>query len=1485
MKHNNLSNKKGDQGQELSLLRSHNTSFLTCVLDNLNKRYKYDKMIFFPFTRILESNYYEKKIENLTICEDSTSEDFNHTIEKNKNSNYDLAIISISDNLDKNDFCNRIKQLLQITREVLIINGEEVSDNLKINKMISLILTELELEFDAQTYTLSKSYLVKKKGTTRISLITPTSKLHGGTKVIIEHANYLSSKGNLVNLISFDKNKPEWEELDKNIKFYFAPNEKYGFVESIPDADIIIATLWITSFLIASCPIEKGEKYYFIQGYESVWSELPELVDESYDSLSLKKIVVSSYLKEILKEKYNQDAILSLNGIDFCEPEFAKTSKKDYKLGNSIRIGMLYNEASVKSFLTGYEAFHIVKEKYPNVKLILYGAKKLHKTIVCDEFYFLPSRKELSNIYSSLDLFVFSSISEGFGLPLLESMAHGIPSAITDFGGYSDFADNNSVLISPIEKPKLLANNIIKLIESEELREKIGKNSFLKSHNFSKTNASKNFEIALQRKEFQKKSLKILFVGAGPVWADAFLDPFLISGLTELGHSVTVFQPKPQNWMWEKQFVNYNLLKREKAEFLEQLNYPEDLIEEAKRLNPDLIFFNHALLINSSILDELRKCKIPTAIWMIDEPQEMEFSINRGLLFDYVFLQDRASLKFHFEKGNPKTFSMPHGIDPIIHRSKFVDREIKKSFLSDILIIGTGFPERRRIVQSIAKLNYKIRVVGRSWEGLESPNIKIQEPVTFEEAAKLYRGAKITINIHRKKDDLSTSSNIPDPLSPNGSYFYISGCGSLQFVDKDFGGASDYLLPNKHYVVFNDEKDLIEKLDYYLSNDELRESMAEEASKIIHLKHKYSDHLRTALSNIGKPISHKRNYSVSKKSFAPHSMFNFNGVVPIISLILYSDNIDKLKVFLARFNTVRKENFDIIVYHNNDDEIIQFLDKYKILHYGDKKRNSFKGFFSNCLAATDSDYLVFTTDNVILPINFVNRLKEILETNDKIGIVNAINKLPANIDYSSLEEFSNKTNRLYINYKGKFQESENVDLNVFAIRRELLEEIQSELIPFRNESNLNMGAFNKTRKLGLKIGHTLSVYYHDLASNDKLKDPCESKDISLVIPLFNNIKYTKLFFDSISKELLKDKIEIIFIDNNSTDETPEYLRKLQDTNPNVSVIFNKTNLGFPKAVNQGIVQSKGDYVLILNNDTVVTAGWLERMIEVAKSDPKIGIVGPISNEVSGLQKDNDAKYETIEEMHKYAAEVSTKNKGEVFNFPRVAFLCTLIKREVINEIGGLDERFSPGNYEDDDFCLRSQMGGYKTVIAKDVFIHHYGSKSFKANGIEAYRERLNINKQIFIEKWGATPDEIWINNKEVKPHQRYYPVNKNLFMQYFERTKIHLSDNEPLLAEEAIKSAIENYTNEVEEITLAELYNLAGNLSFANGNLESAKESYEKELNENPNSSGACFGLGQVFIASDELEGAKVMLEWAVKNDENNLQAAELLEKVNAALV
>jgi GT2 family glycosyltransferase/glycosyltransferase involved in cell wall biosynthesis len=410
-----------------------------------------------------------------------------------------------------------------------------------------------------------------------------------------------------------------------------------------------------------------------------------------------------------------------------------------------------------------------------------------------------------------------------------------------------------------------------------------------------------------------------------------------------------------------------------------------------------------------------------------------------------------------------------------------------------------------------------------------------------------------------------------------------------------------------------------------------------------------------------------------------------------------------------------------------------------------------------------------------------------------------------------------------------------------------------------------------------KYKYRLDEYYEEV--QDKYTE--KNTKLSIVIPIYNQFIYTKKCIESI-KENIKEIYELVLVDNASNDETKKQFSK---TNDNIKYFRNEINYGFPIAVNQGITKSIGDYILILNNDTVLTKESIERLIEIAESDPEIGIVAPISNEVSGLQKDENAKYNSIEEMHKYAAEVREKNKGQILHFPRVAFLCTLIKREVIEKIGGLDERFTPGNFEDDDFCLRAQLAGYKTVIAKDVFIHHYGSKSFKADGAEAYRKRLEINRKKFVEKWGADPDEIWLKNKTIKPRQIYYPVDDDLFKQYFERTKVHLTDKELELAEESIINAIENYKEgDAEIIEYDDLMNLAGNVFLANGKLTEARQYFEKELNLNPQSSSACFGLGQVFLAQDNPEAAKVMLEWAVKNDPNNGAAADALADVNKLL-
>jgi O-antigen biosynthesis protein len=127
----------------------------------------------------------------------------------------------------------------------------------------------------------------------------------------------------------------------------------------------------------------------------------------------------------------------------------------------------------------------------------------------------------------------------------------------------------------------------------------------------------------------------------------------------------------------------------------------------------------------------------------------------------------------------------------------------------------------------------------------------------------------------------------------------------------------------------------------------------------------------------------------------------------------------------------------------------------------------------------------------------------------------------------------------------------------------------------------------------------------------------------------------------------------------------------------------------------------------------------------------------------------------MQEMLDYASKVEVDNHNKIQEFPRLAFFCTLIKKEVFDKIGGLDERFSPGNYEDDDFCMRAQVAGFKAHILRYVFIHHYRSRSFAGDGNDAYRERLAKNRNVFAQKWGGTPDEIWLEGKLINPPDLY----------------------------------------------------------------------------------------------------------------------------------
>jgi GT2 family glycosyltransferase/Flp pilus assembly protein TadD len=342
------------------------------------------------------------------------------------------------------------------------------------------------------------------------------------------------------------------------------------------------------------------------------------------------------------------------------------------------------------------------------------------------------------------------------------------------------------------------------------------------------------------------------------------------------------------------------------------------------------------------------------------------------------------------------------------------------------------------------------------------------------------------------------------------------------------------------------------------------------------------------------------------------------------------------------------------------------------------------------------------------------------------------------------------------------------------------------------------------------------------------------------------------------------------------------LEKLNETNASIKIINNNINAGFPKAVNQGISISKGEYIVLLNNDAVVTSGWLDRMISVAESDNTYGMVGPISNSVSWNQIDKEAKYDSLEDMKRYASSIKEKNRNQIEEFPRIAFLCVLIKQEVIQKIGGLDERFTPGNYEDDDYCLRAQIAGFKTVIAKDVFVHHFGSKSFTQEGNDKYLELLGLNKTKFIKKWGADPVQIWLKGAKVEKQQIMYPIEGNKFLEHFHKATKFISDENFAAAGVNFKIAIENYNlkNENSIIGYNTVINLAGNVALINADYSLARKYFEEELKLNPDSSTACAGLAEVFYCEENYESAKIMFEWAVKNDPGNISARTRLEKL-----
>jgi len=233
--------------------------------------------------------------------------------------------------------------------------------------------------------------------------------------------------------------------------------------------------------------------------------------------------------------------------------------------------------------------------------------------------------------------------------------------------------------------------------------------------------------------------------------------------------------------------------------------------------------------------------------------------------------------------------------------------------------------------------------------------------------------------------------------------------------------------------------------------------------------------------------------------------------------------------------------------------------------------------------------------------------------------------------------------------------------------------------------------------------------------------------VSIVIPVYNHLELTTNCWTSIRKNT-DIPYELLIIDNGS--EEPVAYDAQQN---NFRCIRNDRNLGFAEAVNQGIRNTYGDYVVILNNDCIVTPGWLKRLIRHLEQNERVGVVAPLTNYASTEQR-IPVKYKDEESLYRFSESLHRRQRGRLRDMNKVVGMCMAMPRRVIEEVGLFDTRFGIGNFEDDDYCLRLRLAGYRVTCAEDVFVHHEGGATFRGMNVD-YESLVRRNSEIFLRKW------------------------------------------------------------------------------------------------------------------------------------------------------
>lgn len=242
--------------------------------------------------------------------------------------------------------------------------------------------------------------------------------------------------------------------------------------------------------------------------------------------------------------------------------------------------------------------------------------------------------------------------------------------------------------------------------------------------------------------------------------------------------------------------------------------------------------------------------------------------------------------------------------------------------------------------------------------------------------------------------------------------------------------------------------------------------------------------------------------------------------------------------------------------------------------------------------------------------------------------------------------------------------------------------------------------------------------------------------VNVIIPVYAGIAETKRCIESVLNAVVDIDYRLLVINDASPDAGMDaMLQELAKKNHSVKVLTNEQNVGFVVTVNLGMTYDAAHDVILLNSDTVVDDGWIDRLVAHAYSQRDVGTVTPLSNNATICSYPTIGysgelpEGESLKSMNRHCM---TANRGRNVEIPTAVGFCMMIRRDCLNEAGLFDvEAFGKGYGEENDFCMRAGQMGWKHLLACDMFVYHKGELSFGKSG----SDRKSTAQQIMQTRW------------------------------------------------------------------------------------------------------------------------------------------------------